>query len=75
LCVRPASAGKPAIAQRLEAESAALAARKAELTPEKLQDELQAADSRRAKVLEEKVEKARELEGHGHASQQQRQGL
>jgi UDP-N-acetylglucosamine:LPS N-acetylglucosamine transferase len=48
----PAPAGKPAIAQRLEAESAALAAKKAELTPEKLADDLAAADARRQKVLE-----------------------
>lgn len=58
-----AGPAKPAIAQRLEAESAALAAKRAELTPEKIAEEHRAAEERRAKVLEEKVAKAKEMEG------------
>ena len=58
-----AGPAKPAIAQRLEAESAALAAKRAELTPEKIAEEHRAAEERRAKVLEEKVAKAKGMEG------------
>ncbi len=51
-------------------ESAALAAKKEALTSDKLAEEHRAADERRAEVLAAKIEKAKELEGHGSASRE-----
>lgn len=57
------SSNKPAIAQRLEAESAAMLAKREALNSDKLEEEHKAAEERRQAALQEKVEKAKELEG------------
>jgi len=59
------NAGKPAVAQRLEQESQGLKAKKSELTKDQIAKELQEAERRRQQLLNEKVDTAKQLEGHG----------
>jgi len=65
------SSGKtPAIAQRLKQEARDLKAKKSELSNDQIKKDLEEAEQRRQALLKEKVETAKELEGHGGLKKQ-----
>ena len=55
---------KPEIAQRLEQESNRIKEKRQSLTKEEVATKLADAEANRQAILNEKVERARELEGH-----------
>jgi len=58
------SSPKPAVAARLEESSAALAKKRESESREDVDKSLADAESRRQKLLEERINKAKQLEGH-----------
>jgi len=60
---------KPDIASRLEQESAKLKEKRQSFTKEDVETKLQEAENKRNQQLQEKVEKAKELEGNPKKTQ------
>jgi len=58
------SSRKPAIAEKLEAESRELLEKRQSLTKEAIAEKLEAAGEKRQEFLDAKVNVAKELEGH-----------
>lgn len=58
------SCRKPAIAEKLEAESRELLEKRHSLTKESIVEKLEAAGEKRQGILDAKVTTAKELEGH-----------
>lgn len=58
------SVEKPEIAQRLEQESNRIKEKRQSLTKEEVASKLAEAEQKRNEILNEKVERAKELEGH-----------
>jgi len=68
------SSRKPAIAEKLEAESRDLLEKRSQLTKEAIAEKLEAAGEKRQEFLDAKINMAKELEGHpkrGEAGQGQ----
>jgi len=59
---------KPAIASHLEDESTKLNEKRASLSKEEIDTRLREAETKRNKILDEKVALAKELEGHSTKS-------
>jgi len=63
------SGRKPAIAEKLEAESGKLLEKRQQLTKESIAERLEAAGEKRQEILDAKVNLAKELEGHPKKSE------